>query len=462
VELERSYSYCPKCEQGFFLLDLELGLLPNTAYTPLLQEGLVRLGTDLPFRQAQAHFQFFSGVKASEASLRRLTHRAGATLVELEEAQVERMEKAPTKVGEVEGPEVAYLSGDGCYVPVVGGEWKEVKTLVIGKIERPVEEKGQVVVHTTQLSYFSRCLPIEEFKRASIGEVQRRGLAQARVVCAPCDGADYLQGLVDFHRADAVRILDFPHAAEHLAEAGQAVLGEGTVAFAEWFEAQCHLMKQTNGKEIIEALEQLRQKVLADTDLAKLAVVERNLNYLKERRHMLRYAYFRELGYPIGSGATESANKIVVEARLKGSGMHWAVGNLNPMLALRNLSCNSRWETDWVRVQKHWSDQIRQQRGLVREQKQKAQAVHSDEASKAPTTDLINPTGAVAAVKVEPALKLEVAAVLAEVAGSSEDKGEGEGEEKKHWRPGPEHPWKRMKIGRARYAPSPDFLNAKN
>jgi hypothetical protein len=147
VELERSYSYCPKCEQGFFLLDLELGLLPNTAYTPLLQEGLVRLGTDLPFRQAQAHFQFFSGVKASEASLRRLTHRAGATLVELEEAQVERMEKAPTKVGEVEGPEVAYLSGDGCYVPVVGGEWKEVKTLVIGK------RSGGGPYHSTQLFF---------------------------------------------------------------------------------------------------------------------------------------------------------------------------------------------------------------------------------------------------------------------------------------------------------------------
>ena len=35
----------------------------------------------------------------------------------------------------------------------------------------------------------------------------------------------------------------------------------------------------------------------------------------------------------IGSGATESANKVVVEARLKGPGMHWASFHLNPMLA---------------------------------------------------------------------------------------------------------------------------------
>ena len=395
------------------------------------------MGTDLPFRQAQAHFQFFSGVKASEATLRRLTHRAGATLVELEEVQVDRLETEPTRVAEVKGPEVAYLSGDGCYVPVVGGEWKEVKTLVVGKIERPVEEKGQVVVHTTQLSYFSRWMPIEEFKRASIGEIQRRGLAQAKAVCAPCDGADYLQGLVDFHRADAVRILDFPHAAQHVAEAGRAVLGEGTSAFAEWFEAQCHMMKQTNGAEIVAVLEQLRQKAQEEenADPAKIEVVERNLNYLTQRREMLRYAHFRQLGYPIGSGATESANKIVVEGRLKGSGMHWAEAHLNPMLALRNLSCNMRWEEDWVKVQEQWPQQIRQQRALARRQKQKQKAQTATKVggdSKAQTkAELRREDRKVTRVAVEPEIKQAIASAPDEV-GSREV----EVEEKKQWRPG--------------------------
>jgi hypothetical protein len=30
----------------------------------------------------------------------------------------------------------------------------------------------------------------------------------------------------------------------------------------------------------------------------------------------------------------ESANKLVVEDRLKGAGMHWADANVNPLLAL--------------------------------------------------------------------------------------------------------------------------------
>ena len=43
----------------------------------------------------------------------------------------------------------------------------------------------------------------------------------------------------------------------------------------------------------------------------------------------------------------ESANKLVVEARFKGSGMRWKRSNVNPMLALRNGVCNERWQETW-------------------------------------------------------------------------------------------------------------------
>lgn len=43
----------------------------------------------------------------------------------------------------------------------------------------------------------------------------------------------------------------------------------------------------------------------------------------------------------------ESANKLVVEARLKGSGMRWKRMHVNPMLALRNGVCNERWQETW-------------------------------------------------------------------------------------------------------------------
>ena len=63
-------------------------------------------------------------------------------------------------------------------------------------------------------------------------------------------------------------------------------------------------------------------------------------------------------GWPIGSGGVESANKLVVEDRLKGAGMHWASQNVNPLLALRNTVCNDRWAEVWPQME---AEQRRQQ-----------------------------------------------------------------------------------------------------
>src|SRR5436305_1520069 len=49
----------------------------------------------------------------------------------------------------------------------------------------------------------------------------------------------------------------------------------------------------------------------------------------------MQYPTYQQAGWPIGSGSVESANKVVVEARLKGAGMRWQRHNVNRMLALR-------------------------------------------------------------------------------------------------------------------------------
>ena len=74
------------------------------------------------------------------------------------------------------------------------------------------------------------------------------------------------------------------------------------------------------------------------------------LNYLAKREAMLRYPQFIAAGWPIGSGVAESANKLVVQARLKGPGMHWQREQVNPMLALRNVVFNERWDENWPEI----------------------------------------------------------------------------------------------------------------
>ena len=63
------------------------------------------------------------------------------------------------------------------------------------------------------------------------------------------------------------------------------------------------------------------------------------LNYLTKRLNQIQYAAFQAQGFPIGSGSVESANKLVVEARLKGSGMHWARAHVHALVALRTIAC---------------------------------------------------------------------------------------------------------------------------
>ncbi len=91
---------------------------------------------------------------------------------------------------------------------------------------------------------------------------------------------------------------------------------------------------------------------------------EKNLAYLRKREIQMQYPDFLQAGWPIASSIVESANKMVVEARLKGSGMHWERANVDPMLALRNSICSDRWSEDWPQIVKR----LRSQKTLQQKQ----------------------------------------------------------------------------------------------
>jgi hypothetical protein len=90
-----------------------------------------------------------------------------------------------------------------------------------------------------------------------------------------------------------------------------------------------------------------------------LPAVTDAVRYFGKRLAQMAYPDFQAQGWPIGSGMVESSNKIVMQARLKGAGMHWEPSNVNPMLALRGEMCNERWEESWQHQQR-WSKDHRQ------------------------------------------------------------------------------------------------------
>ncbi|MEA2597121.1 MAG: hypothetical protein QOF01_3590 [Thermomicrobiales bacterium] len=281
------------------------------APTPRRHERLVRLGTWLPFRPAARMLAVFTGATVSEATARRQTEGAGAAYVALQQAEVERLEReAPEPPA---GPAVQQVTVDGALVPLLHAEWGEVETLTIGTVE--AGRDGQP--YARALSYFSRRAAHDDFARWALAETHARGTETAGTVVGVCDGADWCQSFLDLHRPDAVRILDFPHAVGYLATAAKASCGAETPEAAAWLAEQAHELKHGDPVLVLGALEGLPVAAASDP-AAAVAAQGRAAEYLGTRLGQIRYAAFRAAGYPIGSGAGESGNKVVVGGGSKG------------------------------------------------------------------------------------------------------------------------------------------------
>ena len=402
--------------RAFFPLDDELELLPG-ALTPSLQEDLVHLGAWLPFGKAAEQLRRFRQTDVSRPTAQRLTEAAGAAYVAYQTAEVERLERELPEPAA--GPAKLFMSVDGAHIPLVGGEWAEVKTLVIGVVQPPQEVKGETVIRTAEHSYFSRLTDAETFQRLALVETQRRSVETAGAVAFVTDGAEWLQKFADHHRADAIRVLDFPHAAEYLAALGQAGLGAGSDAATSWLQAQLHELKHRGPAAVLAALP-------AESDAAT------QLAYLEKRTAHMQYPALRAAGWPIGDGAVESGSKLVVEARLKGSGMHWTRPHVDPLLALRNIVCSDRWDEAWPQI--------------VRTLRQQTQQRHQRRAARSATAQPVAPVPR-AAPAAPPAPKPSPPPTQAPPG--------------QPWRPAANHPWRRMPIGRARFRPPITHTDAK-
>jgi hypothetical protein len=265
-------------------------------------------------------------------------------------------------------------------------------------------------------------------------ETHRRGTETAGLVCAVVDGAVWEQEFSALHRPDAVRILDWGHAVESLATAAQAAYGVGTVRAATWLAQQRHALTPDDPQRVLAALRVLRAEVAAEqgAEAAPGAVITHSLEYPEKRLAQIQYATFAAQGYPRGSGSVESANKLVVQARLKGAGMRWARVHVNPLVALRTVACSARWDEAWPQITAQWRAQVgtrRRERATARRQ---AAAV---------TTPQVEPVPPPATAAPSPAPAPHPPAPVAPPPGRRGPR-----------RPAADHPWRHSPIGRPRCA----------
>lgn len=322
----------------FSPLDKELGLLPHAQVLPLLSEMLVRLGAWMPFARVAEFVQETARTTCAKASVQRQTLGAGAALVEAAEKATAWLLEKPR---ESDAPAVDHqqISVDGAMVPLVG-RWAEVKTVAIGTVVATAAGPK-----ATELSYFSRLSDHTTFTQQATLELHRRGTHQAARVTAVVDGADWIQSFLDLHCPGATRVIDWAHSSSYLNSAAQALFPNPGEA-ADWRSKQLNVLMHGQAQQVIDELcLQLGRCPLNSPAEEQVRVC---LGYLARRLDQIAYGTFRAEGLPIGSGIVESANKLVVEARLKGAGMRWAAPSVDPMLALRNAICGvAPWQRSW-------------------------------------------------------------------------------------------------------------------
>ncbi len=196
--------------------------------------------------------------------------------------------------------------------------------------------------------------PAATFADQASAEVRRRGVERAKEVCAIQDGAGWIQGFVDGHRHDALHILDFAHAAGYIDAIVDKVREGGGHLLTKWVDGVLHRLKHEGPARVLCHLSRLAKRY---------PQIQEQVNYLQKRRELMDYPTYQKQGWPIGSGSVESSHKLVVQARLKGPGMHWKPEHINPMLALCLALLNDRWSEFWQEQQR-----LRQQQRHLKRQ----------------------------------------------------------------------------------------------
>jgi hypothetical protein len=179
------------------------------------------------------------------------------------------------------------------------------------------------------------------------GRLMRRDAGRIRLDLADekvgnVDGSPWIRNQVERQSLplDALG-LDFYHLSENVHQARREIYGDDDEAGREWAGDLLHVFKHDGYEAAWARLLEWRLTLKHGR-----AAADRLVNYVSERREMIRYPAFRSKGWQIGSGPTEATCKTLT-ARLKGSGMRWDSDNAEAVMALEALTQSGQWDRYW-------------------------------------------------------------------------------------------------------------------
>lgn len=186
------------------------------------------------------------------------------------------------------------------------------------------------------------------------GELWARGLGRpVGDLAVVADGSTPIDQAVDAELrlpgVQVTRILDLPHAQQHLWSVAKAAFGEGGARGAAWVQPLLGALEGGQVATVVTALHTLAcatdtsaTEEPASADAGPHAARQAAACFT-QRRAQVAYPAFVAHGYQIGSGLAESACKRFGTDRMKGAGMRWTVPGAQQVATLRMLVLSDRW-----------------------------------------------------------------------------------------------------------------------
>lgn len=287
-----------------------------------------------------------SGMRLSESTVRRTTEDAGERLRQMLQERIHFQK--PTSwswYADAQGRSCAYVSVDATGVRQQGpnANAAEGRMAYVGMLYNP-PPRGETR-KIQERRYLAGLYDLVDLGRQLHQEAMDVGWHQAEVQIALSDGAVCLEKFLATYFPRATLILDFWHAAEHLAELARTLYPQEEVdreRLGQW----CTTMKHQGGATVLSALEQLDQ---TGWSAEAKDCWRKETNYFRNNLSRMDYPRYLAAGWHIGSGPIEAACKTVIGARMKGAGMRWGIDGTNTVAALRAcyLSEPARWEDFW-------------------------------------------------------------------------------------------------------------------
>jgi hypothetical protein len=290
------------------------------------------------------------GTSVEDSTLHALTQRLGKRA---EEQTQQRLQKPPMEKEPQRAPTaLGVLMLDGWQVRERGPgwgkertqekriEWHELKTGVYYRHEQAGQTAGGRGVLADKVVVSWQGEPVD-FGQRLHWEAQRGGVGGAEKMLVVGDGAPWIWNIAKHRWQGATELLDFYHATEHLWEIGRALSGEDQVS--AWVVPRRHRLRHGGQKKVLSELAALKVPAGPTGE-----VLNREKNYFASHAQRMNYQTLSRRGWPIGSGAVESACR-QRQCRFKRPGQFWTPQGLRCLCALEEARRNLHWGELWLR-----------------------------------------------------------------------------------------------------------------